>query len=103
MDEHSANLRRMQEQMQQLLAQRQAPRPFYLSEATLEKVRSIARETVNEEVDPAIIDFKFTVQGQIGEQHTQIYQALWQKLEPSLQITERIYQWLESQLQKQAA
>jgi hypothetical protein len=102
MDEHSAHLRRMEEQMQQLLAQRQDPPPFRLSEATLAQVRAVACENVNEKVDPAIINFGFGIEGQIKNQHKEIYNALWERLKPSLQLTERIYQWLESQIQQAA-
>jgi len=99
LDTNSALLQRMEAQMQQVLAQRQAP--FHLSDATRSQIRAIAYDTINEEVDPAIIDFKLAVEGQINGQHGQIRQILWQKLEPSLHLTEHIYQWLNSQLQKQ--
>jgi len=102
MDGHSAHLRRMEGQMQQLLAQRQAPPPFRLSEATLAQVRAVACENVDEKVDPVIIDFGSGIEGQIKRQHEDIYNALWHRLEPSLQLTERIYQWLESQIQQAA-
>jgi hypothetical protein len=99
LDTNSALLQRMEAQMQQVLAQRQTP--FHLSDTTRSQIRNIAHETINGEVDPAIIDFKSAVENQINGQHGQIRQILWQKLEPSLQLTEQIYQWLHSQIQKQ--
>jgi len=99
LDTNSALLQRMEAQMQQVLAQRQTP--FHLSDTTRSQIRNIAHETINGEVDPAIIDFKSAVENQINGQHGQIRQILWQKLEPSLHLTEQIYQWLHSQIQKQ--
>jgi hypothetical protein len=100
LDQNSALMQRMEQQMQQLLAQYQDP-AFYLAEATRSQIGTIACETITQEVEPAMTNFKFAVEGHINGQHRLIYQTLWEKLEPSLQLTERIYQWFNSQVQMQ--
>jgi hypothetical protein len=100
LDQNSALMQRMEQQMQQLLAQRQDP-AFHLAEATRSQIGTIACETITQEVEPAMTHFKFAVEGHINGQHRLIYQTLWEKLEPSLQLTERIYQWFNSQVQMQ--
>jgi len=96
-------LKRMELQMQQVLLRRGAPPPFVLSNAARTQIEIVARDTISEEVEPLIMDFRLAVEGQISGQHGQFCQDLWQKLEPSLQLTKQIYNWLESQLQKQVA
>jgi hypothetical protein len=103
LDRNGVLLRKMQEQMQQVLTPHQPSPSFHLSEATLGQVNAVTCETITVEIEPAIMDFKFAVQHQIGEQHRQIYQDLWKKLQPSRELTGHIYKWLQSQLQKQTA
>jgi len=103
LDSNLALLKQMELQMQQVLLQRQAPPPFVLSEAARAQIEAVALETISDEVEPSIIDFRLAVEDQINGQHGQFCQDLWQKLEPSLELTKHIYNWLESQLQKQVA
>ena len=95
-------MERIKGQMQQLLVQHEGP-TLHISKDTRDRLSAIAQVTINEEVDPAINRFRETVTEQITGQHKEIYNTLWQKLEPSLKLTDRIYQWLESQIQKQPA
>jgi hypothetical protein len=103
LDSNLALLKRMELQMQQVLLQREAPPPFVLSNVARTQIEAVARETISEEIEPLFVDFRSAVEGQISGQHGQFCQDLWQKLEPSLQLTKQIYNWLESQLQKQVA
>jgi len=98
LDANATFLRRVEEQMQQVLAQRQMS--FQLLETTRSQIGVIAQEAITKDVEPAMVNFKFAVEGQIEGAHGRIYQMLWEKLEPSLQLTERIYQWFNSQIQK---
>jgi len=103
MEEYSASLRQMEEQVRKLIGQRNTPAPLHIIEATRSQISSIAQDYITEEVKATLIDFKSTVESRIDKQHGHICEVLWERLEPSLILTERIYNWFNSQMEKQAA
>lgn len=100
LDEDSARSREMSQQIQMLLTQRHAT-PFTLSEAALSQVGFTAQETFTTEVSPKLGENFENIVEQIANQDEEMIQLLWGKLEPALELVERLTHWLDSQIAMQ--